>query len=263
MKHYPSQKGFTLVELSIVLVIIGLIVSSVLVGQDLIRSAELRATIAQYREISTAVTTFRGKYPGIPGDIDNGARFGLGNASTTATFQDGSAGAGDGNGMITQDNALTVLAATGEMATFWAHLTTPGLELIPGLFDGDGGGTVAGVDMPALKFGNNAGWGVYGTGRNANFLVAGLASDGTNVTNTVNVFLPLDAFNIDEKVDDGVPTSGDVQSRGAHATDIDNAATTNAGVSATVCNNTTPTPDEYQFTATTAQCTLRFALTTP
>lgn len=262
MHNHKDQKGFTLVELAIVLVIIGLIVSSVLVGQDLIRSAELRATVAQYREIVTAVTTFRGKYPGLPGDIDNGARYGLGGATVTGTFQDGSAGAGDANGFITEDNATTVTNATGEMATFWAHLTTPDrAEFIPGTYSGDGG-TVAGEDNPALRLGN-AGWGVFGTGRNINYLVAGMANNASTATDTVNVFVPIDAFNIDEKIDDGVPTSGSVQSRGANATDIDAAASTAGVVNAAVCNNTGTTPDEYQFTATVPLCTLRFDLTSP
>ena len=50
-----NQKGFTLVELAIVLIIIGLIVSSVLVGQNIIRAAELRATTTQLNKFQTAV----------------------------------------------------------------------------------------------------------------------------------------------------------------------------------------------------------------
>ena len=64
-----QQAGFTLIELSIVLVIIGLIVGGVLTGQDLIRAAEIRATIGQYEKYNTAVNTFRTKYNGIPGDL--------------------------------------------------------------------------------------------------------------------------------------------------------------------------------------------------
>src|SRR3982751_930235 len=72
-----AEKGFTLIELSIVLVIIGLIVGGVLVGQDLIRAAEVRATISQIEKYNTAVNTFRGKYNALPGDL---------NASTATAF---------------------------------------------------------------------------------------------------------------------------------------------------------------------------------
>ena len=55
-------KGFTLIELSIVLVIIGLIVGGVLVGQDLIYAAKVRAQATQFERLKTAVYTFQGKY---------------------------------------------------------------------------------------------------------------------------------------------------------------------------------------------------------
>ena len=57
-KLNSRNAGFTLVELAIVLVIIGLIVSVVLVGQDLIKSAEMRAVIRQQDQFQVAVDTF-------------------------------------------------------------------------------------------------------------------------------------------------------------------------------------------------------------
>src|ERR1035441_6872478 len=89
--------GFTLIELSIVLVIIGLIVGGVLVGQDLIRAAEVRATISQIEKYNTAVNTFRGKFNALPGDM---------NLTTATTFgipavgTRGGTAQGDGNGVI-------------------------------------------------------------------------------------------------------------------------------------------------------------------
>jgi prepilin-type N-terminal cleavage/methylation domain-containing protein len=63
------RAGFTLIELSIVLVIIGLVVGGVLVGRDLICAAELRAQISQIEKYNTAVNTFYGKYGGLPGPL--------------------------------------------------------------------------------------------------------------------------------------------------------------------------------------------------
>ena len=92
-----TEKGFTLIELSIVLVIIGLIVGGVLVGQDLIKASEIRATVAQVEKYNSAVNTFRTKYNGMPGDLPQttAGAFGL-FALTYAT----TLGFGDGNGLI-------------------------------------------------------------------------------------------------------------------------------------------------------------------
>ena len=57
-----SSSDFTLIEMSIVLVIIGLIVGGVLVGQDLIRAAYVRAQVSQIEKFNTALNTFYGKY---------------------------------------------------------------------------------------------------------------------------------------------------------------------------------------------------------
>jgi prepilin-type N-terminal cleavage/methylation domain-containing protein len=101
-KSKKSQKGFTLVERAIVLVIIGLIVSGVLVGQDLIKAAELRSTLRQHQEFQLAVNTFIGKYNGIPGDI-NGTKYGLTGGCT------GTGNLGNGNGLLADLNAAILL----------------------------------------------------------------------------------------------------------------------------------------------------------
>ena len=69
------RKGFSLVELSIVLVILGLLVGGVLSGQSLIRAAELRAATQEYQRYYTATQTFRDKYFAIPGDFNNAQAF--------------------------------------------------------------------------------------------------------------------------------------------------------------------------------------------
>ncbi len=65
------KSAFSLVELSIVLVIIGLIVGGVTVGQDMIENAKMKATIKKINEYSVAITTFKDKYFYYPGDLVN------------------------------------------------------------------------------------------------------------------------------------------------------------------------------------------------
>ncbi|MBN9993879.1 prepilin-type N-terminal cleavage/methylation domain-containing protein, partial [Listeria monocytogenes] len=72
---YPAKPGFSLIELSIVLVILGLLTGGILAGQSLIRAAELRSVGEEYQKNRTAVATFRDKYFAIPGDMTNATSF--------------------------------------------------------------------------------------------------------------------------------------------------------------------------------------------
>ena len=76
--HWPIQRGlalqknaFSLVELSIVLAILGLLTGGILTGQTLIRAAELRAVSTEFQRYQSAVNTFRDKYFSLPCDIRN------------------------------------------------------------------------------------------------------------------------------------------------------------------------------------------------
>ena len=71
MNDNMNKQGFTLLELSIVLVVIGLIVGGTVVGKDLIRASELNSIITQQNKIQIALNTFKLKYNVIPGDMRN------------------------------------------------------------------------------------------------------------------------------------------------------------------------------------------------
>ncbi len=79
-------RGFTLIELSIVLVIIGLLVGGILVGRDLIKSSEIRAQIKQFEEFKTAANAFKTKYGYLPGDIPPTETAQLGFCTFTGTL---------------------------------------------------------------------------------------------------------------------------------------------------------------------------------
>jgi prepilin-type N-terminal cleavage/methylation domain-containing protein len=89
----PSP-GFTLVELSIVLVIVGLIAGGILVGKDLIAISEAQSQLNQLQSYETAFNTFRLKYNCLPGDCLAASQFNL-NPASGAGAQNG-----EGNGML-------------------------------------------------------------------------------------------------------------------------------------------------------------------
>lgn len=68
-KNTHPSKGFTLVELAIVLTIIGLLIGGLLKGQELILTGRVAATVAQIKNYEAAATTFRDAYGALPGDL--------------------------------------------------------------------------------------------------------------------------------------------------------------------------------------------------
>lgn len=217
-----SNAGFSLVELSIVLVILGLLVGGVLSGQSLIRAAELRAVSTEYARYVTAVQSFRDKYFAIPGDMNNATAFwgftggtGCTNSSGTAVTTPGTC---DGNGGGIIDNAAAA-SQTGEVTQFWRQLALAGL--IEGTYTGVvGGGSanhcVIGTNCPRSKL-SNSGWGAFHQGNYGgdintyaldygNVLVFGAQS--TNYLPVGATLKPEEAWNIDTKLDDGKPATG-------------------------------------------------------
>ena len=190
-----SNKGFTLVELSIVLVIISLIVSGVLVGRDLIEGARLRATVQQIGDFNTAVNTFELRYNALPGDA-NGARFGL-------------TGTGNGDGTIVDD---TTNNASGEPTIFWQHLSEEGL--ISGNFTEAATSVAIDDNFPATELNVN-GFAVYGL-NGVNFYHIGQTNNTTGVGANFDdaTLTPIQAYNIDEKLDNEQPHTGTIRSAG-------------------------------------------------
>jgi prepilin-type N-terminal cleavage/methylation domain-containing protein len=109
-----TQSGFTLIEIAIVLVIIGLLLGGVLKGQELITQAKIKNAINDFNSVSVAVLGYQDRYKKYPGDDDAAAaRWG---AAIT------SSGTGDGAFAGLIKPAL----ATNATALFWAHLRLAG-----------------------------------------------------------------------------------------------------------------------------------------
>lgn len=210
-----NKQGFTLIELSIVIVIIGLIAGGILVGRDLIRAAEIRAQIAQIERFNTTTNTFRLKYNCLPGDCANIQQFGLG--------QTGGPGEnGDGNGSLFESGSSI---RTKELINFWYHLAQAGLiaENAKGYTDGVIP-AIPGVDTPALKLTgttiqnaasstSNPKGGVLVIAQSRNGHSWYLASD-TAWGAVQTVYQGQTLYAIDSKIDDGYPRSGNMTSLG-------------------------------------------------
>ena len=214
-----KNRGFSLVELSIVLVILGLLVGGVLAGQSLIRSSQLRSVVSEQQRFAEATQSFRDQYNGIPGDLANaqsywGVSTACGGASATGTC----------NG--TGDNFLSYVSGangTAEQFQFWRQLSLAGM--IEGNYTGTAGpagsaDSVIGTNSPKSHLSHagwsmNAGGGVY-AGDSATYSLDygnGVFDFGAQVTGTPtlgSVLTPAEAWGIDSKMDDGLPGSGKV-----------------------------------------------------
>jgi prepilin-type N-terminal cleavage/methylation domain-containing protein len=73
--NFNYKHGFTLIELSIVIVIIGLIVAGVVSGQSLITQAKLRSVASEYNKYDSATNTFYLEYNALQGDMSNAWEF--------------------------------------------------------------------------------------------------------------------------------------------------------------------------------------------
>ncbi|MES2316482.1 MAG: prepilin-type N-terminal cleavage/methylation domain-containing protein [Pseudomonadota bacterium] len=113
-----KQSGFTLVEIAIVLVIIGLLLGGVLKGQEMIENARIKSVVADMNGISAAYNSYIDRYRAIPGDEVA--------ATLTGRGWTGAA-AGNGNGVLGTLPAATFTNAAAEQGAMWRSLRASGL----------------------------------------------------------------------------------------------------------------------------------------
>jgi prepilin-type N-terminal cleavage/methylation domain-containing protein len=204
-----SQRGFTLVEMAIVLAIIGLIVGGVIKGQELINGARLKSQVAQIDTIKAAIVTFQDKYGYLPGDYTGDTPFGTVGVTTD----------GDENGAIAHGGASVADTAhwdaEGQIALL--QLNASGLS---------GGATpVAAVATPPVAVPLATATAAMMAGKLANtwlVLQTFLSNGQTAPMVRIQTILPsttptaagatslkaTDAQLLDTKYDDGAPGSG-------------------------------------------------------
>lgn len=219
IKLRTKSSGSSLVELSVVLVILGLLAGGVLSGQALIRAAGLRSVVTEYERYISATQTFRDKYFALPGDMTNDQAFWdiadvTPSVCVTTASTDKKTCNGNGNGKI-DGNA----AGSNEVFRFWQHLANAGL--IEGTYDGIAHGASSthastAENSPKGKLSNGywhiAGWGIQ-SGNPSRFAmdygntlsIGGILTDNWPAT---PLFKPPELWNIDKKIDDGRPGYG-------------------------------------------------------
>ena len=188
MQMSRKQSGFTLIEIAIVLVIIGLLLGGVLKGQELINSAKVKNIINDMRNVSVFIYGYQDKFKALPGDDPQAAAHI--NGATTATTPAG----GIGNGII--NGGYNSTTNTDESFLFWQHVRLANLAA----------GPTAVADANYIP--KNADGGKIGVQSAANPVIAGMT--GTYLVCTDGV-LGKFVKQIDSTLDDGETSTGSVR----------------------------------------------------
>lgn len=250
---HRTQQAFSLVELSIVLVIIGLLVGGVLIGRNLMRSAEINSIAKDKNTYVTAISTFRDKYNGLPGDLVTATRvWGAADSDFDACAALTTAATGtetcDGNGNNKISNASDA-AEDHERHRAWQHLANAGL--IGGKFSGVGGSggilhAVPGQNCPSGALSGSCWEMVFIGAREADpILFDGIydhvlffgRSSAAGVPDAA-ILTPEDMWSLDKKIDDGKPAKGSLVVNGSYTNCVDAADPTELDSDYRVDNDT-------------------------
>jgi prepilin-type N-terminal cleavage/methylation domain-containing protein len=254
----PGAAAFTLIELSVVLVIIGLIVGGILTGRSLIEQAQIRGTVSAMDHYKQAYNAFVLKYNCVPGDCANASAFGLGWSQPSA----GWSGNGDGDGYIYSysdgytlpDGALAGREETWDALThlYNAHLIQDNI-----LYNG-GSSHIPESNLPiangfmfftSMRPKSPPAWFIM-PDKDTNYLFIGTwPTNGNDFSTILPILTPVQAQAIDLKIDDGMPMTGAVKASGPSYTTGPGfnlpLLYSNRGGSGTACVDDRATPFVY------------------
>ncbi len=188
-----TQTGFTLVEIAVVLVIIGLLLGGVLKGQELINSAKVKSLINDFRSVSTMIYAYQDRFRFFPGDDPKAVdHVGTGSLATTPASGDVR-----GNGRI--GGAWDSSTQTDESYLVWLHLRRANLTT--------GSTDVTSADYPPTNA-ESGRIGVTGYPPITNFAGSFFVCSGGISARF--------ARQVDSSMDDGTTTTGNVQVAGSN-----------------------------------------------
>lgn len=248
---YRSQKGFTLIEMSIVLVIIGLIIGGILKGQEIVESSRSKNVLSEIERIRAATNTFVDRYKALPGDfrlaqdptpniarittsaqVVNGNGDGIVNGASVPTTADGIA-------RLTGGAAGT--AGSAENVPFFTHLAAA--KLIGGVTISNAAQTTFGETsaVPAAAFpgtGFTLVYGSYNEVPGAELTAHWLRLHKGTPQVPAAGLMAKQLQQIDVRIDDGLPANGAVRS----------------GLAVAPCGTLTVATADYQPTVESVSC---------
>ncbi len=193
MMNRTKNRGFTLIEIAIVLVIIGLLLGGVLKGQELINSAKVKSYATDFRNIRVMIYGYQDRFRALPGDdAFVVTHFPAATKATTPAL------ATVGDGVI--NGAWDTTLNTDESCLFWQHVRFA--DLAPG-------STTVSCAANADYWPKNATGGQIGIQSNSGFTLTG-AMNGSYVICSKNI-LGQFVLQLDATLDDGNPATGSMR----------------------------------------------------